>query len=82
MEKGTELFFVGVKQLCTVQYGIDCNKLWMESSYRDPITKQKWRDATFDLVLMLDTAALHFVVCYKNEPVAYTETDYKEDFSK
>ncbi|KAH7125733.1 hypothetical protein B0J11DRAFT_506551 [Dendryphion nanum] len=71
---------VGVKELCKVNYGIKCSKLWQESSYRDPNTHQKWRSATFDLVIALDSATLHFIVKYKNEPVAYTEAKYKEDF--
>ncbi|KAF2200940.1 actin-like ATPase domain-containing protein [Delitschia confertaspora ATCC 74209] len=70
-----------VKELCTVQYGIDCTKLWLERSYRDPQTKQKWRDATFDLLVLLDSAKLHFLVAYKDEPVAYTDADYRETAS-
>lgn len=71
---------IGVKQLCKVDYGIKCSKLWREASYRDPNTKEKWRDATFDLYIGLDNATLHFFVAYKGEPVAYTEAKYKEEF--
>lgn len=67
-----------VKELCTVTYGIDCTTLWMEASYKDPVTKQKWRDATFDLEITLDSAILHFTVFYKGNQVAYTKADYKD----
>ncbi len=69
-----------IKQLCTVQYGIDRSTLRLERSYRDPATNKKWRDATFDLVIMLDSATLRFMVNYKGERVAYTSAKYKEDF--
>jgi hypothetical protein len=69
-----------VRELCTVAYGIDCNKLWLEKSWKDPSTGQKWRSATFTLAVLLDSATLHFVVFYRDEPVAYTEAKYKEDF--
>ncbi|KAL8798869.1 MAG: hypothetical protein Q9182_006325 [Xanthomendoza sp. 2 TL-2023] len=68
-----------VKELCTVTYGIDCNTLWMESSYKDPVTKQKWRDATFDLEIRLDSAMLHFTVSYRGNQVAYTQADYNDE---
>lgn len=70
--------YTGVKPLCKVDYAIKCSKLYHESSYRDPLTREKWRDATFILYLGLDTT-LHFFVTYKGEPVAYTEAKYKED---
>ncbi|KAF1830154.1 actin-like ATPase domain-containing protein [Decorospora gaudefroyi] len=71
---------ISVKELCKVDYGIKCSKLWRETSYRDSTTKQKWRDATFDLFIGLDSATLHFFVLYKGEAVAYTEAKYKEEF--
>lgn len=70
----------GVKELCKVEYGIKCSKLWREPSYRSAATKEKWRDATFDLLIGLDSATLHFFVGYKGEAVAYTEAKYKEEF--
>jgi hypothetical protein len=70
----------GVKELCKVEYGIKCSKLWREQSYRSAVTKEKWRDANFDFLIGLDSATLHFIVEYKGEPVAYTEAKYKEQF--
>ncbi|KAF2815177.1 uncharacterized protein BDZ99DRAFT_408930 [Mytilinidion resinicola] len=70
-----------VKLLCIVEYGIDCDKLWHEKSFRNPETKQKYRAATFHLVVRLDTAKLQFRVFYKDKPVAFTEADYKEDLA-
>ncbi|KAF2034234.1 actin-like ATPase domain-containing protein, partial [Setomelanomma holmii] len=71
---------LGVKELCKVNYGIKCSKLSKESSYRDPDTGEKWRDAIFDLYVSLDAATLHFIVVYHGDPVAHTEAKYKEDF--
>lgn len=70
-----------VQKLCNVQYGIQCSKLWKESSYRDPNTDIKWRDATFDMKLKPDSAMLHFEVHYKGKQVAYTTADYKEELA-
>jgi hypothetical protein len=64
-----------------VSYGIKCSKLWRESSYKDPITGKKWRDATFNLLIQLDSAKLDFYVGYKGELVAYVNAKYKEEFS-
>ncbi|KAH7081489.1 hypothetical protein BKA63DRAFT_462626 [Paraphoma chrysanthemicola] len=71
---------LGVKELCKVNYGIKCSKLSKESSYRDPDTGEKWRDAVFHLYVRLDAATLHFFVVYHGDPVAYTEAKYKEEF--
>ncbi|KAL8790195.1 MAG: hypothetical protein Q9213_000726 [Squamulea squamosa] len=65
-----------VKELCTVTYGIDCTTLRKEASYRDPITKQKWRDIDFDLEIRLDSAMLNFAVFYKGNKVANTKANY------
>ena len=69
--------FPGVKELCSVNYGIEASKLWLEKSYRDN-KRTKWRDATFELRIILDSATLHFFVFYKDESVAYTEAQYKD----
>jgi hypothetical protein len=74
------MYLSAVKELCKVSYGIKCSKLWRESSYKDPSTGQKWRAATFDLWIHLDSATLEFFVQYKGELVAYTDAKYKEDF--
>ncbi|KAE8371983.1 hypothetical protein BDV26DRAFT_275028 [Aspergillus bertholletiae] len=66
-----------VQQLCTVEYAIKCGKLWIENSYRDPLTRDKWRDVTFTLLVMLDSAILYFMVGYQGEPVAYTVAKYQ-----
>ncbi|KAF2870470.1 hypothetical protein BDV95DRAFT_607638 [Massariosphaeria phaeospora] len=71
---------ISVKPLCTVDYGIDCSKLWHERGFKDPTTGEKWRHAVFDLLVVLDSATLHFVVFYRGKPVAYTEAKYKEEF--
>lgn len=61
-----------------MSYGIKCSKLWRESSYKSPVTREKWRDATFDLWIRLDSATLKFYVKYKGEQVAYINAKYKE----
>jgi hypothetical protein len=65
-----------VKQLCTVQYTIKCPTLWKEKSYKNPYTNQKWRDATFDLGIVLGNATLQFLVVYKDDLKAMTEARY------
>lgn len=68
-----------VKTLCTVSYGIDKKQLYVLPSYKDPVTKEKWKDAFFDLYVKLNTGCLEFSVKYKGEQVAFTEANYKED---
>ncbi|KAG9206733.1 hypothetical protein G6514_000018 [Epicoccum nigrum] len=70
-----------VKDLCTVHYGVEKAKLYLESSYKDPTTKEKWRDANFDMYVQLNAATLDFFIEYKDKRVAYTEAKYKEEFS-
>jgi hypothetical protein len=74
------IFAPGVKELCRINYGIKCGKLSRESSFKSPLTGEKWREAAFDLYIGLDDATLHFFVVYKDDPVGYTEAKYKEDF--
>jgi hypothetical protein len=62
-----------------VKYSISCPKLWKEKSYRNPTTKEKWRNATFDLAIWLGHASLKFLVQYKDDLKAVTEAKYKED---
>jgi hypothetical protein len=69
-----------VHQLCEVNYSISCTKLWMESSYRNPLTREKWRDCIFDIGVLLNKANMDFVVAYKGEIVAAVEAEYMEDF--
>ncbi|KAH8690418.1 hypothetical protein GQ44DRAFT_833025 [Phaeosphaeriaceae sp. PMI808] len=72
---------ISVKELCKVNYGIKSSKLWLqEDSYKDPRHGKKWRDVPFDLQIELGSANLHFSVLYREEPVAYTEAKYKEEF--
>ena len=69
-----------VKKLCTVEYGIERSKLWLEeTSYKDPVTKKKWRDATFNLQFEPGSASITFSVYYKNQRVAYTTAKYADD---
>jgi hypothetical protein len=49
---------IGVHQLCQVNYSVSCTKLWMESSYRNPLTKEKWRDCMFQIAVLLGEASL------------------------
>jgi len=72
--------FPGVHEMCQVRYSISCTKLWMEDSYSNPLTKEKWRNCYFDLLIHLGKASLDFVVMYKGEILAAVEAEYKEDF--
>ncbi|KAL8743828.1 MAG: hypothetical protein Q9190_003853 [Brigantiaea leucoxantha] len=68
-----------VELLCEVEYGIDKSKPWMEKSYKNPLTKEKWRDATFTLQFEPGSASILFKVFYKGEQVAYTRAKYAND---
>lgn len=68
-----------VKKLCTVKYGIEHSKLRRETSYKNPDTKEKWRDAETDLQLVFGSASIAFSVHYKNQRVAYTRANYADD---
>lgn len=70
----------GVKELCKVEFGIERSKLWLEKSFKDPATGQKWRSALFDFWIRLDQTKLDFYVKYKDEQVAVVEAKYKEEF--
>ena len=41
--------------------------------------RTKYRTATFDLTVTLNSATLQWLVAYKDKQVAYTEAKYKED---
>ena len=69
-----------VKTLCTVNFGADCDKLWLERSFKSPLTKTKHRNAVFQLFIILGNAALDFVVMYKDEVLAHVEAEYAEQF--
>jgi hypothetical protein len=68
-----------VKMLCSVEFSVDCGKLWLEKSYKNPITKEKWRDCTFIITILLGNANLGFAVFYKDEIVAACEAKYEEN---
>jgi hypothetical protein len=70
----------GVKELCKVEYKIQRSKLWVERSFKDKSTRQKWRSALFDFYIRLENTTLEYFVMYKGEQVAHTEAKYKEDF--
>lgn len=63
-----------------VHYGVDCSKLWMEKSHKNPLTKVKWRRCIFQLCIALGNATLDFVVAYKDELVGHVEAEYMEKF--
>jgi hypothetical protein len=66
-----------VKKLCDVDYAIDCTKLWVHGkSYKNPITREKWRNANFDIFVQLGSAKLAFVVMFKGEIAAMVEAKY------
>ncbi|KAH7357222.1 hypothetical protein BKA65DRAFT_592706 [Rhexocercosporidium sp. MPI-PUGE-AT-0058] len=69
-----------VHELCELHYSVSCTKLWMEQSYRNPLTGQKWRNCNFDLFIHLGKGSLDFVVMYGDEILAAVEAEYKEDF--
>lgn len=52
----------------------------METSYRNPLTNEKWRDCIFEVVVSLGKASLDFIIAYKGEIIAHTEAEYMEDF--
>jgi hypothetical protein len=68
-----------VKELCTVQCEINFNDFWWEKIYRNPKSKEKWKNPTLDLEVALNAATVKFGVSYKGTPVACTEVKYKED---
>lgn len=68
-----------VKELCTVEYGVDKAKLRQETSYKNPDTKKKWRDASFNFQFAPGSASIAFSVYYKNQRVAYTRANYADD---
>ena len=72
---------IAVHALCTVRYSADCDKLWMEKSFKSPVTKKKHRNAIFQLFIILGNASLDFVVAYKEEIVGHVEAEYKEKFT-
>lgn len=54
---------LAVKKLCDVNYAIECTKLWVHGkSYKSPVTREKWRNANFDIFVQLGSATLEFVV--------------------
>lgn len=70
-----------VRALCTVKYLVSCDKLWLEKSFKSPITKVKHRNAKFQLLILLGNAGLDFLVYYQNQIVGHVEAEYAEKFA-
>lgn len=71
---------LAVKELCVVYFSITNNRLWVEEpSYRGQSGK-RYRDIQFDLYIVLNSATVELAVGYKNELLAYCETNFKESF--
>ncbi|KAL8792665.1 MAG: hypothetical protein Q9195_004725 [Heterodermia aff. obscurata] len=68
-----------VELLCEVEFGVDEAKLWLEKSYKNPLTKEKWRDAAFTLKIVPGSASIVFSVFYQGKQVAYTRAKYAND---
>ncbi len=68
-----------VKELCTVEYGVQKSKLWLDDIYKNPDTKKKWTDVGFDFRFAPGSASIAFSVYYKNQRVAYTRANYADD---
>jgi hypothetical protein len=66
-----------VKTLCSVDFQISCAKLWLEKSYKNPLTREKWRDCLFIILIRLGNANINFAVTYKEELAAYCEAKYE-----
>jgi len=62
-----------------VNYAVSSSKLYLERSYKNPITKEKWRDCSFIFAILLKKSALDFVITYKEDLVAAVEAEYKDD---
>ncbi|KAG9557021.1 hypothetical protein KCU71_g11127, partial [Aureobasidium melanogenum] len=58
-----------VRELCSVNYAINCNDLWLEKSFKSPVDKKKYRNAYFKLVMKLGTN-IEFRVFYKEKLAA------------
>ncbi|KAK7398435.1 hypothetical protein QQX98_012186 [Neonectria punicea] len=69
-----------VKELCSVIFSVPENKIWLEKSYKSSAAPGKWRDMTFNIVVMLGSATLDFFVEYRGEPVGHVEATYMETF--
>ena len=68
-----------VKPLCSVQYAVDRQKLWLEKSFKGN-DKLKHRRADFQIYIILGNAALEFAVVYQGDLVGYTEATYMQRF--
>ena len=66
-------------EFCSVGYSIACSELWLESSYKSPLNKKKYRDATFTLMVKLGGAKIDFKVYYRDNLAACCEATYLED---
>jgi len=69
-----------VKLLCSVDYQISASKLRTESSYKSPLTNEKWRNFSFAIEILLKNATLEFRVRYKGNLTGVIEAEYKETF--
>ncbi|KAG9649800.1 hypothetical protein KCU95_g15447, partial [Aureobasidium melanogenum] len=63
-----------VRELCSVNYRIDCSDLSREKSFKSPVNKEKYRYAYFKLVMKLGTN-IEFRVFYKDKLAASCEAN-------
>lgn len=64
--------------MCSVNYAINCNDLWLEKSFKSPVDKKKYRNAYFKLVMKLGTN-IEFRVFYKEKLAASCSARFADD---
>ena len=68
-----------VHPLCKVIFAANKDKLWLEQSFRGADGKKR-RNAVMQIIIILGSATLDFVVVYKDEILGAVEAKYAESF--
>ena len=66
-----------MKELCNVEFEIEDRKLAWETSYKDPNSGEKYRDATFLFKVRFTSADVRLEVYYRNEKAASCRAGYR-----
>ena len=70
---------LGVKLLCRLSFEADCADLILSDSFKSPVTREKYRHATFEVSIIPRSADLEFAAYYRGQELARVQADYAEN---
>ena len=70
---------IGVRLLCTLHCEADCADLINGQSFKNPVTREKYRHAKLQFSIIPRSADLEFTVNYHGKELGRVQADYAEN---